>query len=320
MTMIDVKQEVLTAEKRIRPYIRETPLDYSFHLSEMAGCRAFLKLENLQHTGSFKTRGAVNKILALTPSERESGVIAASTGNHGLAVAYGLSRLGLAGTIFLPENTSPQKIEMLRQYNIDIRFYGVDCADTETYAKAQARKSGQCYISPYNDAKVIGGQGTMAIELLNQMASVDCIMASVGGGGLIGGIGGYVKAMGKDVEIVGCLPENSPVMIESVKAGQIADLETLPTLSDGTAGGIEPGSITFELCRQVVDDWVLVNEDEIREGIKRIFERHRYVIEGAAGVVVGAFMKMRERFAGKNVALVICGGNIDIQTFKGLVS
>ncbi|MBW2192805.1 MAG: threonine/serine dehydratase [Deltaproteobacteria bacterium] len=318
--MIDVKKEVLAAEKRIRPYIRETPLDYSFHLSEAADCRAFLKLENLQYTGSFKARGAVNKILALRPSERERGVIAASTGNHGLAVAYGLSKLGLSGTLFLPENTSPPKIEMLRQYNIDIRFYGNDCADTEAYAKTRARNKGQCYISPYNDIQVVGGQGTMALELLNQMASVDCIMASVGGGGLIGGIGGYAKAMGKDVEIIGCLPQNSPVMFESAKAGEIVDIETLPTLSDGTAGGIEPGSITFELCRQVVDDWVLVKEDEIGKGIKLVFEKHGHVIEGAAGVVVAAFIKMKERLSGKNVALVICGGNIDIQTFKGLIN
>ncbi|MFC1828773.1 threonine/serine dehydratase [Thermodesulfobacteriota bacterium] len=318
--MINVREEVLAAEKRIRPYIRETPLDYSSHLSEVADCRAFLKLENLQHTGSFKTRGAVNKILSLSPSERENGVVAASTGNHGLAVAYGLSSLGLAGTIFLPENTSPQKIEMLRRYNIDIQFHGKDCVDTEKYAKARARDSGQCYISPYNDRHVVGGQGTVALELLNQMVSVDCIMISVGGGGLIGGIGGYVKEMERGVEIVGCLPQNSPVMFESVRADEIVDIETLPTLSDGTAGGIEPGSITFDLCRRVIDDWVLVNEDEIREGIKLIFEKQGYVIEGAAGVVVAAFMKMRERFSGKNVALVMCGGNIDTQTFEELIN
>lgn len=317
--MVNLREEVLAAEKRIRPYIRETPVDYSFYLSRVADCRAYLKLENLQHTGSFKVRGAINKLLSMERGQREAGVIAASTGNHGLAVAYGASMFGMHGTIFLPENASPQKLKMLRNYDLEIAFFGTDCEEAEIHARAEAEKNGRIYLSPYNDPKVLGGQGTIALELLHQLAYIDCIMVSVGGGGLISGIAGYLKEAGREVEVIGCVPKNSPAMYNSIKAGQIVDSPILPTLSDGTAGGIEADSITFEPCRRYVDEWVLVTEDEIREGIKLIFQEHRHVIEGAAGVVVASFLKLRDRLAGRNVVMVICGGNIEEATFKEVV-
>ena len=317
--MIDIKQEVLLAEKRIRPYIRETPLEYSFYFSKLANCRVFLKLENLQYTGSFKVRGAINKLLDLNATQKKAGVVVASTGNHGLAVAYTLGLLNISGAIFLPENTSRQKVQMLCNYDIEIRYYGTDCGDTETYARTEARRRGKVYVSPYNDAKIIGGQGTIGYEVFKQLAAVDVIMVSVGGGGLISGIAGYLKAIKSGITIIGCLPYNSPVMYESIKAGHIVNLPTSPTLSDGTAGGIEKEAITFEPCRKYVDDWVLVDENEIRQGIRLVFERHRQVIEGAAGVVVAAFLKMKANLKNKNVALVICGGNIELNTFKDIV-
>jgi len=317
--MFDIDKEVRSAEKRIRPFIRKTPLEYSFYLSKATGCRVFLKLENLQHTGSFKARGAFSKITSLDRQERKSGVIAASTGNHALAVAYGLRRLGIEGCIFLPENASPRKIKMLRNYNVDLQFYGRDCGDTESYARDNANKQGRVYISPYNDRRVIGGQGTIAVELMQQISDVDCVMASVGGGGLISGIAGYLKEKKGGIEIIGCLPQNSPAMYDSVNTGYRVSSQILPTLSDGTAGGIEEGAITLDPCRHYVDDWVLVDEVEIQESMRIIFEQHRYVIEGAAGVVVAAFLKIREKLKGKKVALIICGGNIDTGKFDGLV-
>jgi threonine dehydratase len=158
--MINIKQEVLLAEKQIRPFIRKTPLDYSFYFSKLANCRVFLKLENLQHTGSFKARGAINKLLArgainklldLKPAQKKTGVVVASTGNHGLAVAHALSLLNMSGTIFLPENASPQKVQMLRNYDIEMKYYGTDGGDTETYARAEAQRHGKVYVSPYNE-------------------------------------------------------------------------------------------------------------------------------------------------------------------------
>jgi threonine dehydratase len=317
--MISISKEVLAAEGRIRPFIRETPLQYSFFLSKLGNCEAYLKLENLQHTGSFKARGALNKLFSLSAPERRAGIVAASTGNHGLAVAYGASKLGINATIFLPENASPQKVQALHNYEVEIRFYGDDCEATESHARAEVRKTGQIYLSPYNDPKVVGGQGTVGIEILRQCESVDSILVSVGGGGLISGIAGYLKGLRGDIEIIGCLPENSPVMYDSVRAGRIVDSVVSPTLSDGTAGGIEAGAVTFEPCRRYVDDWVLVSENEIRDGMKLVFEHERFVIEGAAGVVVASFVKIKENLKGKNVVLVMCGGNIDTEKFKQLV-
>ena len=317
--MIDIKQEVLWAEKQIRPYIRKTPLEYSFYFSKMTNCRVFLKLENLQHTGSFKVRGAINKLLDLKPSQKKAGVVVASTGNHGLAVAHALSLMDISGTIFLPEIASVQKVQMLRNYDIEVKYYGADGGETETYARAEAQRLGKVYVSPYNDAKIIGGQGTIGYEILKQLLAVDVIMVAVGGGGLIAGIAGYIKAIKNDITIIGCLPQNSPVMYESLKTGHIVDLPTSPTLSDGTAGGIENEAITFEPCRQYVDDWVLVDENEIRQGIRLVFDQHRQVIEGAAGVAVAAFLKSQARLKNKNVVLVICGGNIELNTFKDIV-
>lgn len=319
---MNIREGVLLAESRIRRYIRQTPLEYSFHLSKIAACNVFLKLENLQLTGSFKVRGAINKLLTLNTEERANGVITASTGNHGLAVAYGLRRLGVRGTIYLTENTSPQKIEMLKYHEADLGFHGSDCAETELYAREESRRRGAVYISPYNDQEVIAGQGTIAVELLRQMDNIDFAFVSVGGGGLISGIAGFLKEANKGTKIIGCLPGSSPTMFESIKAGRIVQSRILPTLSDGTAGGIEPDAITFDLCRQYVDDWMVVSEDEIQEAMKLIFEQHRLVIEGAAGVSVASFLRMKDMFKSNgeaNVVLVICGGNVDIAKFKQLV-
>ena len=319
---MNVREAVLRAERRIRPYIRETPLEYSFTLSEFAGCNVFLKLENLQFTGSFKVRGAVNRLLTLNANERANGVVTASTGNHGMAVAYGLKQLGIEGVVYVPENASSQKVEMLGYYGAGIRFHGQECAEAESYARREARRRGSVYISPYNDPEVVAGQGTIAVELLRQLDHVDFVFASVGGGGLISGIAGYLKEVNAGTRIIGCLPRNSPTMAESIKAGRIVETRILPTLSDGTAGGIEPGAITFDLCSRYVDDWALVTEDEIQEAMKLIFERHRLVVEGAAGVSVASFLRARDVFegdSGVNVVLIVCGGNVDVPTFKQII-
>ena len=317
--MMHVKDAVLTAEKKIRPYIRETPLEQSFFLSEHSGCQAYLKLESIQITGSFKARGAFSKLLSLSDKERKSGIVTASTGNHGLAVAYASKALDLNVTIFLPENASPQKIELLKKYPVKLKFFGNDSEETETAARNSASHNRQLYISPYNDPYVIGGQGTIGVELSNQLSSIDTLFVSVGGGGLISGIAGYLKEMGKNVNIIGCLPQNSPAMFDAVKKGAVVESRSLPTLSDGTAGGIETDAITLELCAHYVDDWIMVTEDEIRLAMKRVFESHRFVIEGAAGVAVASFLKLGKKLRGRNVAIVICGGNIDIAKFKELV-
>ncbi len=313
---MNVSKEVLEAEKRISTYIRETPLDFSPYLSKMGSCEVFLKMENLQLTGSFKARGAMNKILAL-PKGTE--IITASSGNHGLAVAYTLSRLSGTGTIYLPTTTAPVKIDRLRNYDILLEFHGTDSVEAEIFAKEIADRDNKIFISPYNDLKIIGGQGTIGVELTRQLTKIDVVLVTIGGGGLISGIAGYLKEINPSIEIVGCLPQNSAVMYESIKAGKIVDMESKPTLSDGSAGGIEPNSITFGLCQRYVDHFILVNEDEITHAISFMLEKHHMVIEGAAGVTVAAFLKEKGRFTGKNVVLIICGGNISFQQLKKII-
>ena len=175
------------------------------------------------------------------------------------------------------------------------------------------------YISPYNDPQVVGGQGTIAVELARQLEPIDAVFVAVGGGGLIAGIAGYLKVVRPGITVVGCLPERSPVMAESVRAGQIVEMETAPTLSDATAGGIEAGAITFDLCRALVDEYVLVDEEEIAAAIRTTIEAEHLLIEGAAGVAAAAFYKRRASFRGQNVAIVLCGANISLQTLKALL-
>jgi threonine dehydratase len=317
--MLDIPGLVADAEKRIRPFVRFTPLEPSVDLGRENGGTVFLKLENIQHTGSFKVRGAINRLAVLTDDQRKAGIVTASSGNHGLAVAFGMRRLGVAGTVYLPQGASPLKVGMLDQLGVATKIHGKDCGATELHARHQAGRTGRLYISPYNDPLIVGGQGTIGLEILDRLPQVDCIMASVGGGGLIAGIAGAVKARRQAVRIVGCLPANSPAMAASVNAGRIVEVKTRDTLSDGTAGGIEPGAITLDPCRALVDDWALVSETEIRNALVRVFDLHRLVIEGAAAVAVAGFLKMAPQLAGKTVVLVICGGNIDVDLFKGLV-
>jgi threonine dehydratase len=318
---------ILAAESRIRPHVAETPLLLSPILSERTEATVFLKLENRQITGSFKLRGATNKLAGLSAEERARGVVTASTGNHGLAVAHAASQLGIAATIFMPEDASPRKVAKLREFAVELRFVPGDAVNAETSARRTADETGRVFVSPYNDPEIVAGQGTVAVEMLRQQPGLDAIFVAVGGGGLIGGIGSYCKELpgfpkpgsSSSVQIIGCLPENSPVMLESVRAGRIVEMEGLPTLSDGTAGGMEPDAITFDLCRRVVDDWLTVSEAEIVQAMRLIYHSHGETIEGAAGVAVAALLQTGQRFAGKAVAVVICGGNIDEARFGEIV-
>jgi threonine dehydratase len=316
---IDVRQEVLDAEDRIRPYVVETPLEYSRCLSELGQCSVYLKLENTQVTGSFKFRGAANHILSLTGKEIRQGVVTASTGNHGAAFAEMLEILGHEGTIYLPENASEAKVNVLRSYNVHLEFIGTDCEIAETTARAEANKNNRVFISPYNHPKIIGGQGTIAVELERQIDNMDAVLVPIGGGGLMSGISGYLKAVNPSVRCIGCLPENSPVMYESVKAGKIVEMESKPTLSDGTAGGIEPGSITFDICRDCVDDFILVSEEEIADAIRLMIEYHYMLVEGAAALSVASFLKQKEQFKKKTVVLIISGKKIPMDKVRKVV-
>jgi len=316
---MDIAKEVNAAEKRIRPHIRETILDYSPYYSGLTGANVYFKLENLQYTGSFKVRGAMNKVLSLTPAERERGVVTASTGNHGAAVAFSLGKLNASGIVFVPENASPGKVQAIERLGATVRYYGDDGAVTEAHARQYATDKGLTYISPYNDPQVIGGQGTIAVELAQQVDRIDAVFVALGGGGLISGIAGYLKSIQPHVKIFGCSPKNSQVMIESVRVGRILDLPSLPTISDGTAGGVEPGSITFDLCRNLVDEYETITEAEIKEALRQYLQIHHILIEGSAAVAAAACVKQGNRLAGKNVVIVLCGANIGLELLKSIL-
>jgi len=311
--------DIVLAANRIAPYIRETPLDHSPYFSELSGARVYLKLENLQHTGSFKLRGAFNKLLSLTSEERKAGCIAASSGNHGAAIAWAMQKLGVTGIVFVPEQTTSTKVDAIRRAGAEVRFFGTDGLDTENHARAYASAQGMAYLSPYNDEHVISGQGSCGVEIARQLSSVDAVFVAVGGGGLIGGIGAFLKSVNPVVEIVSCQPEASKVMTESVRAGRILDLPSGPTLSDGTAGGIEANAMTFDLCRDVVDRWVVVSEEQIAAAMRQFIDAHHMLLEGASGVALAGMLQIGEQFRDKTIVVVICGANISRGTLKKII-
>lgn len=316
---MNLAREVREAEARIRPHIRETMLIPSPAFDGLEGAQVYLKCENLQHSGSFKVRGALSKALTLTPEQLNRGVITASTGNHGAAVAFALSQLNAQATVFVPEGASPSKLANITRHGGVIREHGSDSGETELFARDYADRNGMTFLSPYNDPQVIGGQGTIAVELERQLDPVDAVVVAIGGGGLIAGIASYFKAVRPHIQIIGCSPANSPVMIRSVEAGRLIEYASTPTLSDGTAGGIEPDAITFPVVRDHVDELITVDEAEIAAGMLSILETHSLVVEGAAGVAVAAYRKLASTLRGKNTVIVLCGGNVGLSTLRRVV-
>ncbi len=307
----DLAQAVEEAARRIRGFVTETPLEPVPELLPGHSGDIFFKLENLQQTGSFKLRGASNKILSLDREQAAHGVIAASNGNHGLGVAAAAKRAGIAAEVYVSAHVSPSKAKRIEEYGVRIHRVGEDPLEAELAARSTAAKQGQVFISPYNDLEVMAGQGTIAVELIRQLPQkIDALFVAVGGGGLIGGIGAYMKRVSPQTEIVGCWPEHSRVLYESMKAGRIIDVPEQPTLSESTAGGLEEGSVTLEICRNVIDRSVMVSEDEILSAMQRVRDTRGWIIEGAAGVAVAAFLQDGVRYQGKTAVVVICGGNL----------
>ncbi len=310
MGSIDFPAAIEAAADRIAPHARSTPLLHSLSLSRLTGAEVYLKAENLQYTGSFKVRGALNKVLGLSPDERRRGIVTASTGNHGAAVAYALGRVGLQGTVWVPETADSSKLARIEALGGRVERFGTDSAEAEAHAREVAEAEGKVFISPYNDPEIVAGQGTVGLEITRELPMPDAVFVAVGGGGLISGIAGWLAARAPGATVVGSSPRNSCVMAESVRAGRILELESRPTLSDGTAGGVEPGAITFEWCRDLVDEYHLVDEPDIAEAMRLVAGEDHLVVEGAAGVAVAAVLAQAERWRGRRVVAVLCGGNV----------
>jgi threonine dehydratase len=269
---------------------------------------AFAKLEQLQITGSFKLRGATNKLMSLEVAQAAAGVVTASTGNHGLGVATAAKHLGIDAEVFLSAQVTAAKREKIRAAGARVRIVGEDPLAAELAARAAAAQLGSAYVSPYNDPYVIAGQGTIAVELLRQAPDLDAVFVATGGGGLLSGIGSWLRHAEPHVEIIGCWPENSSVLYQCIKAGRLFDAPETATLSESTAGGVETGSITFDLCREVMHRGVLVSEAEIL-GAMRWGHTRGWAMEGASGVALAAYFKEAAHYAHKKVVVLICGGN-----------
>ncbi len=319
----DIASHSQEANKQLRKFIAPTPLKHSGQLSDLTGAQTYLKLDSLQPSGAFKVRGALTKLLSLSKEELAKGIITASTGNHGAAVAYGLKQLGATGTVFVPTNADPNKVQRIQDLGADVRYTDGDPIKSELAARKHAEEHNLIYLAPYNDVDVIAGQGTMAVELLEQLESLDYVFVALGGGGLTSGISTYLKENSPHTKIIACSPSNSNVMYASVQAGELLDLPSEDTLSDATAGGVEAGSITFPLCQANIDDFVNVSEEEIAKNILYCLKEEKLVVEGAAAVAVAGYLHYAQAnpdlIKGKTVALIICGGNIGTASLMNLL-
>ena len=304
------------AWRRISHLFRETPLEFSPFLSNMCGGEVWLKLENQQLNGSFKARGALNKILQLSDEEKGRGIVAASSGNHAQGVGYASKMLGIKTTIVVPGHTPRVKIEAIRRYGVELVVHGEEYMDAERLAREMEKEGGMTFVSPYNDLEVIAGQGTIGMEMMEAMPDLEAVLVPVGGGGLIAGVGCAVKAIDDAVEVIGVQSIASPVMCESIKQGRIVDMELEDSVAEALHGGIEEGSVTFDMCQEYVDDFILVQEESIVKAIATLLALQHQIVEGAGAVGVAALMENPERFRGSKTGVVISGANIDEELLR----
>jgi len=301
-----------SARARIAPIARKTPLVSSSALTELTGNEITLKLESLQETGSFKPRGAANKILSLDPGVRQRGVITVSSGNHGRALAYVAHRLGLRAVVCLYDTVPANKRDAIQKLGAEVVIKGSTYQEASKEAYRLVEKEGLEMIHPYNDPLVIAGQGTIGLELLEQFPDLDAVVVPLSGGGLLGGIAFTLKSADPGIHIVGVMMERGPAMVESLRAGRVVDIVEEPTLAHALAGNIHPCEYTFELVRKTIDETVLVSEEEIASAMTFALERHHLVVEGAGAVGIAALISGKVKHLGKHVAVVISGGNVDM--------
>lgn len=300
--------DIEAAAARLRGEVIDTPCLPSRTLSALTGCDVFLKFENLQFTASFKERGALNKMAQLTPAERASGVLAVSAGNHAQGVAYHAQRMGIPATIVMPRFAPGVKVERTRGFGADVVLEGDTFDDARAHGLALASDRGLTVVHPYDDLAVMAGQGTIALEMLAQQPAIDTLVVAIGGGGMISGIASAARALKPGIEIVGVQTERFPAAWNAMH--QRSQESGQATIADGIAVK-SPGALTVPLIKTLVDDVLLVGEDDIEQAILMLLEIEKTVVEGAGAVGLAALMRHRERFAGRNVGLVLSGGNIE---------
>jgi len=311
-------ESIEAAATRIRPSIYESPLVHSKTLSRLTGNSIFLKLENLQMTGSFKERGALNRILTMTNDERRRGIIAASAGNHGQGVAYHAAQRGIPVQIWMPRSTPLIKLSATRAYGADVVLHGDSYDEACAAAVEQSVQRNATFINPFDGYDVIAGQGTIGLELLNQHLALDAVFVPVGGGGLIGGVGCAVKGRNARVEVIGVQTARLPSMKAALHQLEPIDLPVQSTLADGIAVR-RAGMRTLPLVREYVDQIVTVDEDDIAAAILVLLESEKTVAEGAGAIALAAVLQAKTEHRGKNIAVLVSGGNLDVNLLARII-
>jgi len=309
--------DIEAARRRLLGAIVETDCDWSRTLSEILGCKVWLKFENLQFTASFKERGALNRLSALSLDERARGVMAMSAGNHAQGVAYHARRLSIPATIVMPVNTPTVKVVNTRRHGAEVILHGETVEEAAAFAQSCGRERRLTFIHPYDDPLVIAGQGTIALEMLGAAPEIDTLVVPIGGGGLISGMATAAKALKPDLQVIGVQAKLFPSMYNLVKGG------SLPMRGDTLAEGIAvkaPGLVTAPIVRRLVDDILLVSEPQIESAVSLLINIEKTVVEGAAAAGLAAVCADRERFKGRNVGLVLCGGNIDTRLLASVLT
>jgi threonine dehydratase len=305
--------DIYLARQRIGPLARRTPLVSSPSLSELLGAPVYLKLENLQETGSFKIRGAANKMLTLTPDEKARGVITISTGNHGRAVSYVAGQLGIKAVICIPAGTPSNKVDAIKSLGAEVVVGGKTYDEAEEHALRLEKERGLTIVHPFDEPFVIAGQGTIGLELLEDLPEIETAIVPMSGGGLISGIALALKSANSGIRVIGVSMDRAPVMYHSLKAGAPITMEEEETIADALVGGIGlDNQYTFRMIQEYVDDFVLVSDEEIAAAMAFALERHHLVVEGGAAVGIAAVLHRKVREVGGNVVVVLSGSNVDI--------
>ena len=312
-------QRIQEAHERIHQYVKKTPLIQSKTLSDRCGGEVYLKLENHQHTNTFKFRGAINKIAELSPEESKKGVVTASSGNHAQGVALAAQTLGIHATIFVPKEVSALKLEKLQKYDVEI-VIGGGFNQVESNARSHGLEHGLTYVSPYNDYSIMAGQGTIALEIDDQLKDFDSVIVPVGGGGLISGISVGIKSLYPNREVFGVLTPGASTIHASLQAGKLVEVEEFETLAEAFLGGIEPKALTFDVIKKFVDDVFLVQEESVAKAIRLLWNEEKQVVEGAGATSISPILESPERFKGQTVVTVVSGGNIEDSLFKKIVA
>jgi threonine dehydratase len=318
VTSLPTFADIQNAARLIQPALVRTPTRHSRTLSGIAGCEVWLKFENRQFTASFKERGALNRILALSDTEKRRGVAAMSAGNHAQGVAYHAGRLGIPATIVMPVTTPFNKIKHTRDFGATVIQHGKDLIEADTEARRIAQEQGLTFIHPYDDAKVIAGQGTCVLEMLEDVPQLDTLIVPVGGGGLISGSAIAAKAMNPKIEIFGAQSELYPAMHDVLKGLAPPPMPAASTIAEGIAVK-RPGALTTAICKELVSDIFVVGEDEIEHALIMILEIEKTVIEGAAASGFAALLANRDRFKDRQVGIVMSGGNIDMRLLSNVI-